>query len=150
MGSGITSALLHLINHESDIGKIYLNAKDLNEAKYQLLINKRESAGLNHLNDSRAFIKYSNDVDDIYKNDNCSPNKKRKILIVLDDMIADMPSNKKCNPAVTELLVRWRKLEIYLVFIMQSYFVVPKSIRLNSIHYFVIKIPNKREIVFCN
>ena len=87
MGYGITSALLNLINHELDIAKIYLNAKDLNEAKYQLLINKRESAGLNYLNDSRVFIEYSNDVDDIYKNDNCNPNKKRKILIVLDDIL---------------------------------------------------------------
>ena len=61
-----------------------------------------------------------------------------------------MPSNKKRNPIVTELFVRWGKLKIYLVFIMQSYFVVPKNIRLNSIHYFVIKIPNKREVIFCN
>ena len=74
------------------------------------------------------------------------PNKKRKILIVFDDMIADMLSNKKLNPIVTELFIRGRKLNISLVFITQSYFAVPKNIRLNSTHYFVMKIPNKREL----
>ena len=73
-------------------------------------------------------------------------NEKWKILIVFDDMIADMLSNKKCNPIVTELFIRWRKLNIPLVFITQSYFAVPKYIRLNSTHYFVMKIPNKREL----
>ena len=69
-----------------------------------MLINKRESTGLKYLNDSKAFIEYSNDMDDIYKNiEECNPNKKQKILIVFDDMIADMLSNKKLNPIVTEL-----------------------------------------------
>ena len=86
-------------------------------------------------------------MDDIYKNiEEYNPNKKRKILIVFDDMIADMLSNKKLNPIVTELLIRGRKLNISLVFITQSYFAVPKNIRLNSTHYFVMKIPNKREL----
>ena len=66
-GSGKTNALLNLINNEPDIGVIYLYAKDPYEAKYQLLNNKRESTGLNYLNESKAFIKYSNDMDDIYK-----------------------------------------------------------------------------------
>ena len=61
-------------------------------------------------------------------------------------MIADMHSNKKLNPIVTELFTRGRKLNIPLVFITQSYFAVPKNIRLNSTHYFVMKIPNKREL----
>ena len=74
-----------------------------------------------------------------------NPNKKRKILIVFDDMIADMLSNKKLNPIVTELFIRGRKLNISLVFNTQSYFAVPKNIRLNSTHYFIMKIPNKRE-----
>ena len=74
-----------------------------------MLINKRESTGLKYLNDSKAFIEYSNDMDDI--------NKKRKILIVFDDMIADMLSNKKLNPTVTELFIRGRKLNVSLVFI---------------------------------
>ena len=67
-GSGKTNALLNLINHEPDIDKIYLYAKDPYEAKYQLLINKRESTGLKYLNDSKAFIEYSNDMDGIYQN----------------------------------------------------------------------------------
>ena len=83
-----------------------------------MLINKRERAGLKHLNDSKAFIEYSNDMDDIYKNiEEYNPNKKRKILIVFDDMIADMLSNKKLNPVVTELFIRGRKLNFYLIFI---------------------------------
>ena len=115
-GYGKTRALLNLINHEPDIDKIYLYAKDPYGAKYQLLINKRESAGLRYLNDSESFIEYSNDMDDIYKNiEECNPNKKRKMLIVFDDMIADMLSNKKLNPIVTELLIRGRKLNISLV-----------------------------------
>ena len=69
-----------------------------------------------------------------------------KMLIVIDDMIADMPSNKKLNPVVTELFIRWRKLNISLVFITQSYFTVPQNIRLNSTHYFVMKTSNKREL----
>ena len=71
---------------------------------------------------------------------------KKNILIVFDDMIADMLSNKKLNPVVTELFIRGRKLNISLVFITQSYFAVPKSIRLNSMHYFIMKIPNKQEL----
>ena len=78
-------------------------------------------------------------MDDIYKNfEEYNPNKKRKILIVLDDMIADQ--------TVSELFIRGRKLNISIVFITQSYFAVPKDIRLNSTHYFVIKIPSKREL----
>ena len=86
-------------------------------------------------------------MEDIYKNiEEYNPNKKPKILIVFDDIISDMLSNKKLNPIVTELFIRGRKLNISLVFITQSYFAVPKNIRLNSTHYFVMKIPNKREL----
>ena len=146
-GSVKRNALLNLINNESDIDIIYLYDKDQHEAKYQLSINKRESTGEKYLNDSKAFIEYSNDMGDIYKNvEEYNPNKKQKILIVVDDMIADMLCNKKLNLIVTELFIRGRKLNISLVFIAQSYFAVPKSIRLNSTHYFVMKIPNKREL----
>ena len=90
------NALLYLTAYELDIDKIYLYAKDPYEAKYQFLINKRESTGSKYLNDSKAFIEYSNDMDDIYKNiEEYNPNKKRKILILFDDMIPDMLSNKK-------------------------------------------------------
>ena len=113
-GSGKTNALLNLINHEPDIDKIYLYAKDPYEAKYQFLINKRESTGLKHFNDSKAFIEYSNDMDDIFKNiEEYNPNKKRKILTVLGDMIADMLS----NPIVTELSNRSRELNISITLI---------------------------------
>ena len=79
-GSGKTNALLNLINHEPDIDKIYLYAKGPFGANYQFLINKRESTGLKYLNNSKAFFKYSNDIDDIYKNiEEYNPNKKQKI-----------------------------------------------------------------------
>ena len=95
-GSGKTNSLFNLISQQPDIDKIYLYAKDPYEAKYQFLINKRESTGLKHFNYSKAFIEYSNDMDDIYKNfKKCNRNKKRKILIVFDDMITDMLANKK-------------------------------------------------------
>ena len=91
--------------------KKFLYSEGPYEAKYQLLINKRESADLKYLNDSMAFIKNSNDMDDIYKNiEEYNPNKKRQILLVFDDMIADMLSNKKQKAIVTELFIRGRKL----------------------------------------
>ena len=95
-GSGKTNALLNLINHEPDIDKIYLYAKDPYEAKYQLLINERKNAGLKYLNDPKAFTEHSIDMDDIYKNiEYYNPNKKQKILIAFDDMLVDMLSKKK-------------------------------------------------------
>ena len=88
--------LLNLINNQSDIDKIYLYAKDPFDAKYQFLINKRESTGLKHFNDPKAFIEYSNDIQDVYKNiSEYNTDKKRKILIIFGDMIADMINNKK-------------------------------------------------------
>ena len=150
-------------------------AIDANEAKYQFLINKPEDIGTKHFNDtakntvispdslvwkfcgkklryfsqcnSKAFIEYSSDMYDIHKNiEEYNLNKKWKILTVFDDMIADMLNNKKLNPIVTELFIRGRKLNISFAFITQSYIVVPKNTTLNSTHYFVMKIPNKREL----
>ena len=84
-------------------------------------------------------------MHDVYKNiDEYNPYKENKILIVFDDMIADMIHNKKLNSIVTELFIRGRKLNIFLVFITQSYFKVPKDVRLNTRHFFIAKIPNKR------
>ena len=146
-GTGKTNALLNLIHNQPDIDKIYLYAKDLYKDKYQYLIYKRESAGISHLNDPKAFIEYLNDMHKVYKNiDKYNPDKENKVLIVFDDMIADMISNKKLNSIVTELFIRGRKLNIYLVFITQSYFKVPKDVRNNSTHFFIMKIPNKREL----
>ena len=97
--------------------------------KYQFWINKRESLGLKHFNDPKAFIGCSDDMHDVYKNINdYNPDKENKILIVYDDMIADMINYKKLNSIVTELLTRSRKLNISPVFITQSYFKVPKDL----------------------
>ena len=146
-GSGKTNSLFNLISYQPDIDKIYLYAKDLYEAKCKLLISKRESTDLTHLNDSKAVIKYSNDMNDIYKNiEEYNINKKRKMLIIFDDMFADMLRNEKINPIVTELFIRGRKLNISLVFITQLYFAVPKNCRINSTYYSIMKIPNKQEL----
>ena len=105
-GSGKTNALLNLINNHPDIDKIYLYAKDPYEDKYQFLIKKRENIGLKHFNDPKAFIEYSNDMHDVYKNiDHYNPDKENKILIVFDDMIADMINNKKLNSIIKELFI---------------------------------------------
>ena len=102
---------------------------------------------MKHFNDPEDFIEYSNDMHDVYKNiDHYNPDKENKILIVFDDMTADMINNKKLNSIVTELFIRGRKLNISLVFITQSYFKVPKDVRLNTTHFFIMKIPNKRKL----
>ena len=145
-GSGKTNLLLNLIENQPDIDEIYLYAKDLYEAIYiyQYLINKR-GVGIDHFNDPKAFIEHSNDTCDVYKNiDEFNPDKGNKILIVFD-MFVDMIHNKKLNSIVTELFIRGRKL-ISLVFITQSYFKVPKDVRLNTTHFFIAKIPHKREL----
>ena len=146
-GSGTTNALLNLVNNQPYIDKIYLYAKDPYEAKHQFLISKRESTGLKHLNDHKAFTEYSNDMQDIYENvDEYNIDKERKILIGFDDMIADMINDKKLNSIVTEWFIRGRKINISLAFITQSYLKVPKDVRLNTTHFFITKIPNKREL----
>ena len=104
------------------------------------MINKREGVVINHFNDPKAYIGYSNDMHDVYKNiDEYNPDKENKILIVFDDMIADMTHNKKLNSVVTELFIRGRKLNISLVLIIQLYFKVTKDVRLNTSHFFICK-----------
>ena len=128
-GSGKTNTLLNLINEQRDIDKIYLYAKDLSESKYEHLIKNRENAGIKHLNDSKAFIEWSNTMNDVYENiDSYNPKSKRKILIVFDDMIADIMTNKRFQSIIKELLIRCRKIKVSLVFITQSYFSVPKDV----------------------
>ena len=135
------------MNEQDDIDKTYLHAKDLREPKYGFLIKKRENAEIKHLNDPNAFIECSNTMDDIYENiEDYNPSRKRKILIAFDDMIADIMTNKKFQAIIKELFIRCRKLNISLVFITQSYFSVPKDVRLNSIHYLIMKINNKKEL----
>ena len=126
---------MNLINNQPDIAKTYLYVKDPFESKYQYLTNKREKVGVDHFNDSKAFIEYSNDMQDVLI-----------VLIVFDDVIADMINNRKLNPVVSQLFIRCRKRNISIVFITQSYFKVTKDVRLNSTQFFIMKIPNKREL----
>ena len=129
-GSGKTNTLLNLINEQNDIDKIYLYAKDLGKWKYKFLIWKRENAGINHFNDRNAFIKCSNTMDDVYENINgYNPSRKRKILIVFGDMIANITSNKKFQAIIEELFIRCRKVNISVVFITQTYVTVSKDAR---------------------
>ena len=121
--------------HDNDelIDKIYLCVKDLNEPKYQLLIKKREDVGIKHLNDPKVFIEYSVTVDDVYNNiDDYNPKRNKKNLIVFDDIIGDINANKKFQTIIKDLFFRCRKLNISLAFIRQSFFFVPRKIRLNS------------------
>ena len=146
-GSGKTNTLLHLINNFHPIDKIYLYAKDTVEKRYQFLINKREQAGIKNLNDPHAFIEYSNDIDDVLDNiNNYNKIRDKKVLIIFDDMIADIMRNEKVKAIVRELFIRCRKLNISIVFVMQSYFRTPKDARLNSTHYILMKIGNKKEL----
>ena len=95
----------------------------------------------------KAFIDYLQTIDDIYENlEDYNPTEKGKVLIVFDDIIADIESNKKLSPIVAESYLRGRRLNISLAFISQSYFKVHKTIRLNATHYFIKKIPNKSEL----
>ena len=145
-GRGKTNSLLNLIKEQDDIDKIYLYAKDLSEPKYQFLIKKREDAGINYFNDPNAFIEFSDTMVDVYENiDNYNLSRKIQILIVFDDMITDIKTNKKFEAIIKELFTRCRKLNTSLVFTTQSYFSVPKNVRLNSTHYLIMKINSKRE-----
>ena len=95
-GSGKTNTLFHLINSLNAIDKIYLYAIDLQEPKYEYLINKREQAGIKNLNDPKYFIKYSDDVNDVFDDiNNYNKNRDKKLLIIFDDMIADIMRSEK-------------------------------------------------------
>ena len=146
-GSGKTNYLLNAIQKDNNIiDKIYLYAKDLEEPKYQFLIAKREKAGIKNLNDKNSFIEYSNNMNDIYDDIN-DYNKKRKmkVLIVFDDIISHVMSNKKSQQVLKELFIRCRKLKISLI-LTQSYISAPKDVRLDCIHYIIFKLNNKREL----
>ena len=146
-GSGKTNTLLHLINDLHPIDKIYLYAKDLHEPKYEYLINKREQAGIKNLNDPHAFIEYSGDMNDVLDDiNNCNKNRDKKVLIVFDDMIADIEYNKNFKSIIKELFYRARKINVSIVSITQSYFRALTDPRLNSTHYILMKIGNKKEL----
>ena len=151
-GSGKTNQLINLINKQNDVDKIYLYARDLSELKYEYLIKKRVDVGIKHVNNSNAFIKCSSTMNDVYENINdYNLSRRRKILIVFDDMIADIMTSKKFQNKIgvlfiKELFIRCRKLNISFVFITQSYFSVPKDVRLNSTHYLIMKINDRKEL----
>ena len=136
--------MLNLIKEQDNndvIDKIYLYARDLSEPNYQFLIKKREDPGIKHVNNQNAFIVCSNKItDDFYKDiDNYNPKRdKKKVLIVFDDMIADIMTNKKFLAIIKELFIRCRKLNISLLF--------PKDARLNTTHYFIMKINSRIEL----
>ena len=122
-GSGKTNTLLHLINNLHLIDKIYLYAKDIHEPKYEYLINKREQVGIKNLNDPHAFIEYSDDMNDVLDDINdYNQNRDKKVLIVFDDMIADIEYNKNFKRIIEELFYRARKINVSIEFITQSYF----------------------------
>ena len=146
-GSGETNALLNLINEQDDIEKIYLYVRDLSKPKYEYLIKKREDTGIKYVNNPNTFIECSNTMDDVYDNINdYNPIRKREKLIVFDDMIANIMDNRRFQAIIKELFIRCKKLNILLVFITQSYFSVPKDVRLNTTHYFIMNISNRREL----
>ena len=128
--------MLNLIKEQDDIDKICLYAKDLSEPKCKFLIKKRD-AGTKHLNDSNAFIEWSSTTDDIYENiDDYNPSRKIKILIMFDSMIAGIMTNKTFQAIIKELFIRCS--------LTQSYFSVPKDVRLNSTHYLLWKLLTKK------
>ena len=143
-GSGKTNTLLNLINEQNDIDKIYLYARDLSEPKYEYLIKKREDVGIKHVNNPNAFIECSNTMDDVYENiHDYNPNRRRNTLIFFDDMIADIMTNKNFQAIIKELFIA--KLNISLLFIRQSFSVL-KDVTLNSIHYLIMKINNRKQL----
>ena len=125
----------------------FLYAKDLEEPKYQFLIKKRRDAAIKTLSHPNAFIEYSNTMDDIYNNiDDYNSKRKRKVLIVFDDMIADIMTNKRFQAIIKQFFIRCRKLNISLCCLSQSYFSLPKDVRLNSTYYLITKIHNNKEL----
>ena len=130
-----TNTLLNLIKQQNDddyntIDKIYLYIKDPNQAKCWCLIKKHEEIGLEKHEDPKALIEYSNNMQDVNKNiEEYNSDRKRKVLIVFDDIITDTINNKKLNLIVTKLFIRDGKLNIYLYFITQSYIAVPEDDR---------------------
>ena len=140
--------ILNSIQRDNNIiDKIYLYAKDLEEPKYQLLINKREKAGINFDNDPNTFIEYSNSMNDILSDiEDYNKKRKRKILIIFDDMISHVMPDKKAQQILKDLFIKCRKLNISLCFLTQSYFSVPKDVRLNCTHYILFKLNNRREL----
>ena len=130
--------MLNLINEQKDIDKIYLYAKDLSEPKYEYLIKDRKNAWIKHVNDGNPFIEGSKKMDDVYENINdYNPNRRRRKLIIFDEMIEDIMTNKKIQAILKQLFIRCRKINISLVFITQSYFSVKRrKIKFYALFYY--------------
>ena len=127
--------------------KICLYAKDIHEPKYEYLINKRKQAGIKNLTNPNAFIEYSDDMNDVLDDiNNNNKNRDKKVLIVFDDMIADIEYNKNFKRIIKELFHMARKINVSIVFITQSYFRALKDAKLISMHYIIMKINNKKEL----
>ena len=144
-GSGKTNTLLHLINNLHPIDKVYMLY--IHKPKYEYLINKREQAVIKNLNDPHAFIEYSDDMNDVLDDiNNYNKNRDKKVQVVFDDMIGDIEYNKNFKQIIKELFYRARKINVSTVFITQYYFRALKDARLNSTHYILMKIGNKKRI----
>ena len=110
-------------------------------------MNKREQSGINFNNDPNAFIEYSDSMGDIFPQiEDYNRKRNRKVLIIFDDMISHVMSDKKAQQVLKDLFIRCRKLNISLCFLTQSYFSVPKDVRLNCTHYILFKLNNKRDL----
>ena len=116
------------------------------DKRYQFIFKVRSNEGMIELKNPKTITDYSQTIDVYENSENFNPIKKRKVLIVFDDMIADMEANKKLSPIVTDLFLRGIQFNIPLIFISQSYFKVPKTIRLNVTHYFIMLYQTKREL----
>ena len=140
LGSSKNNAFLNLMKHQqTDIDKIYLNVKDPFESRYQLLIKKREKVDIKKITHPKAFIDYWQTTDNVYENLEDYNSTKKKMVIVFHDMIAGMEANKKLSAIVNELFLRDRRPKISLVFISKPYFKLPRTIRLNTTHCFIVK-----------
>ena len=137
--SGKTNYLLNSIQKDNDIiDKIYLYAKDLEEPKYKLLIDRREKAGINFNNDPNAFIEYSNSMDDILSNiEDYNKEKKRKILIIFDDMISHVMSDKKSSANFKRFIYYMQKIKYFTLFFNTILFFSTKrcKIKLYSLYF---------------
>ena len=147
-GAGKAHYLLNSIQRDHNlVEKIYLYAKDLEQPKYKFLIDRREKAGINFINDPNAFIEHSNSINDIFPQiEDYNKRRNRKILIIFDDMISHVMSDKKAQQILRDLFIRCRKSNISLCFLAQFYFSIPKDIRLNCTHYILFKLNNKRDL----
>lgn len=146
-GTGKTNMLFNLIrrlmaNNDTFIDKVYLYVKDPEEPKYKHFIKNRKEIGESETGDPNMFVEVSSSLDDVHNDINqYNPDRLSNVLIVFDDMICEV-----IPPKVSELFIRGRKLNISLVFITQSYYAVPKDIRLNCTHYHILSIPKRKEV----